>query len=188
MQFKLITLTTLALATFAAATPTPAPRADGDGQCATGTLQCCNTTTPPRTRSSASSSRSWASSSRTLTPSSASTAPRSASSALEAANVRKWLSSLCSSKSSIAKWMVQDDVAEPMLEKVSAHTAHSELSIKAKAYLIYLQTLLVVVHPSPVLVDHEPSTLRVRQLHDREPGNPDPPKREELPDHPIFQL
>ncbi len=47
MQFKLITLTTLALATFAAATPTPAPapRADGDGQCSTGEIQCCNTTT-----------------------------------------------------------------------------------------------------------------------------------------------
>ncbi len=45
MQFKLVTLTTLALAAFAAATPTPAPRADGDGQCATGPIQCCDTTT-----------------------------------------------------------------------------------------------------------------------------------------------
>ncbi|KAF9047205.1 fungal hydrophobin [Hymenopellis radicata] len=43
MQFKFVTLTTLALATFAAATPTPAPRQDG--QCSTGELQCCNTTT-----------------------------------------------------------------------------------------------------------------------------------------------
>ncbi|KAF9047206.1 fungal hydrophobin [Hymenopellis radicata] len=43
MQFKFVTLTTLALATFAAATPAPAPRQDA--QCSTGTLQCCNTTT-----------------------------------------------------------------------------------------------------------------------------------------------
>ncbi len=49
MQFKFITLTALVLATFAAATPTPLARADGgdggDGQCSTGEIQCCNTTT-----------------------------------------------------------------------------------------------------------------------------------------------
>ncbi|KAF9047208.1 hypothetical protein BDZ89DRAFT_1155065 [Hymenopellis radicata] len=81
MQFKFVTLTTLALATFAAATPTPAPAKTGSAPLVNSSAA----TQPPLppTRSSASSSLSWASSFRTLMLSSALTAPRSASLALE---------------------------------------------------------------------------------------------------------